>query len=151
MSESSPSRVAERLAAIADGFTSVEPAARAGLLAEYAGQLAPLPPELTRAVEAGLGRVHECETPLFVFPSVQDGALHLYAWAPPQSATSRAFAAMLAEVLDGEPPAPAAALPDARTLIASLGLQHLLVARRQVGVDGLIRRVKGAVAQTPDS
>lgn len=145
MSGASPA--AERLAAIADLFTSVEPSDRAGLLAEYAGQLAPLPPELTRAVEAGLGRVHECETPLFVFPSVQEGALHLYAWAPPQSATARAFAAMLAEVLDGAPPAAAAALPDARALIASLGLQHLLVARRQVGVDGLIRRVKDAVAQ----
>ena len=136
-----------RLQAIADVFQTVEPADRAGLLAEYAGRLAPLPAELQRAVDAGLGRVHECETPLFVFPAVRDGAVHVYAYAPPQSATARAFAALLAEVLDGEPPEAAAEIPDAPQLIRLLGLERILVTRRQVGVQGLIRRVKESVAQ----
>ena len=137
----------DRLQAIVDVFQTVEPSDRPGLLAEYAGRLAPLPDALQRAVDAGIGRVHECETPLFVFPAVRDGAVHVYAYAPPQSATARAFAALLAEVLDGQPPEAAAHLPDALPLIQMLGLERILVARRQVGVQGLIRRVKESVAQ----
>lgn len=137
----------DRLAAIADLFQTVEAADRPSLLAEYAGRLAPLPPALQRAVDAGLGRVHECETPLFVFPAVRDGQVHVYAYAPPQSATARAFAALLAELLEGQPPEAASALPDAPQLIRMLGLERILVARRQVGVQGLIRAVKESVAQ----
>ena len=135
-----------RLQSIVENFQLVDPGDKLALLVEYAERLPPLPPELQRAVDAGVGRVHECETPIFVFPAVRNGRVFVYAWAPDQSVTPRAFASLLIEAVDGGTPEDVQELPDASALVRLLGVEQKIVPRRQVGIQGLIDRLKHGVA-----
>src|SRR5260370_1069715 len=74
---------------------------RLQLLLEFSRELPPLP-----ARSAGhrdlLERVPECQTPLFLAVEVDDdGTVHLFFDAPPQSPATRGFAGILRAGLDG--------------------------------------------------
>ena len=118
---------------------------RLQLLLGYAKRFPELPPELVEARDAGLNRVHECQTPLFLWVGVEEGRVRIHADAPREAPTVRGFMSFLIDVLDGEPPQAAADLPD--TLLEDLGLGEVLGVMRTQGLGAVIRRVKGDVAR----
>lgn len=118
---------------------------RMQLLLSYAKRFPELPPELAAARDAGLNRVHECQTPLFLWVGVENGVVRLHADAPREAPTVRGFMSFLIDVLDGKPPETVAALPG--NLLEEMGLGEVLGVMRTQGLGAVIRRVKGDVAR----
>ena len=98
--------------------------------------------------DAGMGRVHECQTPVFLYPQFTgagaDRRVRIHADVPRESPTVRGLVALLVETLDGAAPEEVAAVPD--DLLAQLGIAQHLGARRQQGFAGVLRALKRAVA-----
>ncbi|MEL7169982.1 MAG: SufE family protein [Bacteroidota bacterium] len=134
-----------KLDEIIETFQFVEPPMRLELLLDYANNLPPLPESLKAKRDAGLGRVHECQSPVFVFPEVENDAVALHAWAPNEAPTARAFVSLLIDALDGAAPSDVAVVPD--DLLNQLGIGKQLGMTRQQGLAGVLYRVKHGVAQ----
>ncbi|MEM9997538.1 MAG: SufE family protein [Bacteroidota bacterium] len=134
-----------KLDEIIETFQLVDPPIRLELLLDYAGSLPPLPDALKAQRDAGLGRVHECQSPVFVFPRVDDGTVALHAWAPSEAPTARAFVSLLIDALHGATPDDVAAVPD--DLLHRLGIGQQLGMTRQQGLAGVLYRVKHGVAE----
>ncbi len=133
-----------RLDEEAELFQSADPETRLYLLLDYGERLPPLPARYAAARDAGLGRVHECQTPVFLFPEIHDGGVRLHADVPRESPTVRGLVGLLAEALDGAPPEDVAAVPD--DLLQQLGIAQQLGMRRQQGFAGVLFQLKKAVA-----
>ena len=90
-----------KLAEIRDDFLELEEPDRLLLLLEFADELPALPPRYADHPDL-LERVVECQSPVFMFVEVDDeAAVHLYATAPRESPTTRGFASILSQGLDG--------------------------------------------------
>ena len=81
-----------------------------------------LPVELREARDRGLGRVEECQTPLYLWVGVEDGRVRIHADAPREAPTVRGFVGFLVEALDGGDPASIVDLPD--DLMDRMGLSE---------------------------
>jgi len=136
------------LAETIDLFRSTDPDTRLYLLLDYSDRLPPLPTELEALRDAGMGRVHECATPVFLYPRIEteggEQRVHLHADVPRESPTVRGLVSLLAETLDGAAPAEVAAVPD--NLLDELGIAGQLGQRRQQGFAGVLLSLKLAVA-----
>ncbi|TFC97043.1 MULTISPECIES: SufE family protein [Cryobacterium] len=90
-----------KLAEIRDEFLELEEPDRLLLLLEFADELPALPSRYADHPDL-LERVVECQSPVFMFVEVDvDLAVHLHATAPRESPTTRGFASILAQGLDG--------------------------------------------------
>jgi cysteine desulfuration protein SufE len=131
----------ERLDEICATFRSVDRAMRLEMLLDFARKLPEIPPHLAERRDAGLGRVHECVTPLFLWLEPGSGdALRLHIDVAEEAPTVRGFAGLLVRVLDGEPSATFDELPD--DLIERLGLHDVIRMNRRVGIAALIARIR---------
>jgi cysteine desulfuration protein SufE len=130
---------------VVETFAGLDVETRRELLLDYADDLPDLPERYREAMEHGLGRVHECQSPVFVFPEVEAGAVHLHAYAPPESPTVRGVVSILSQTLDGASPSDVAAVPD--DLFARMGLVEAIGMMRQRGLAAVLHRVKYAVAE----
>ena len=135
----------EALQETIETFESVDPAIRLDLLLDYARSLPPLPQSLHEARDQGLGRVTECQSPVFLYPQVQDGAVHIDAFVPSEAPTARGLVSLLAQTLEGATPEQVAAVPD--DLLYRLGLAQQLGMMRQQGLAATIARLKHGVAE----
>ena len=114
------------------------------LLAQ-AKRLPPLPPELTQARDHGLGRVEECQTPLYMWVGVEGGCVRIHADAPSEAPTVRGFVGFLVEALDGTDPAAVRDLPE--DLMDRMGLTEALGVQRTRGFSAVLRRIRRDVAR----
>lgn len=130
-------------------FRKLDRQMRLQQLLSYAKKFPELPEELKAARDAGLGRVHECQTPLFLWVSVDDDRVRLHADAPREAPTVRGFIAFLMDVLQGASPDEVAALPG--DLLDRMGLSEVLGLMRTQGLGTVIRRVKTDVARAAAS
>ena len=103
--------VPEKLQTIVDTFQSAPKQLRLQLLLEYSKKVPPLPAELAEN-RGELERVHECQTPVYLWVEVDDGRVHIYADVPPESPTVRGFISLLARSLEGAAPEDVARIPD---------------------------------------
>lgn len=106
----------------------------------YAKRFPELPEELHEARDAGLGRVEECQTPLYLWVAVEGGTVRLHADAPREAPTVRGFVGFLMEALEGASPEDVAAVP--LDLMDQMGLGDVLGVRRSTGLGAVIRRIK---------
>src|SRR6476646_777127 len=119
MTTSNDERVAlpTALAEIAEDFSSVSARERLQLLLEFSDELPGLP-ERFAGHEELLEQVDECQSPIFLAveldqPSAADEAVvHLYFQAPAEAPTTRGFAGILHEGLDGLAATEVLAVPD---------------------------------------
>ena len=118
---------------------------RLQLLLEYARKLPPLPAELEAARSEGLGRVQECQTPLFLWVGIENGGVRIHADAPVEAPTVRGFVSFLADALNGRSPAEVADLPD--DFLQRMGLHEVLGVMRSRGLEAVLRRIKRDVAR----
>ena len=130
-------------AEIAETFRVAGPDLRLELLRDYARQLPDLPKDYAEMRDAGLGTVPECQSPVFLYVEVKEGRVLLYADAPREAATARAFLAVLHEAFHEARPADIEEAPD--DPIEQMGLTNRLGLQRRKGLTALYRRVQQAV------
>jgi cysteine desulfuration protein SufE len=134
-----------QLAEIRDDFLALETPDRLQLLLEFANELPELP-ERYRDHPDLFERVLECQSPVFIFVEVDDASrVHLYATAPKESPTTRGFASILAQGLEGLTADQVLAVPDDFPL--TIGLTEAVSPLRIRGMSGLLGRTKRQVME----
>jgi len=135
-----PSTVAARIDAVVEEFADLEGREKLELLLEYASRLPPLPPEVTAARPADQQRVHECQTPVFLWPEVRDGGAWLHADVAAEAPTVKGFVAILAEAVAGRPVEEVLAVGD--DLVDRTGLAGVLGILRARGLRAIVGHAK---------
>ena len=136
------------LAEIVDDFTTLPIRDRLQLLLEFSRELPDLPPRLAEHPEL-LEPVPECQSPLFLVTEIEadqpDPEVHLYFSAPPEAPTTRGFAGILHQGLNGLPASTVLAVPD--DLSHRLGLAAAVSPLRLNGMAAMLFRIKRQVRQ----
>jgi len=125
-------------------FKAADRSTRLETLLDYSRRLPPLPQRLEAEKERGDHRVHECQTPVFLWVEVEQGKVHIHADVPRESPTVRGFIALLARSLEGAAPEDVARVPD--DLLDQLGLSETLGMTRTQGLTAILQRIKRSVA-----
>lgn len=114
---------------------------RLQLLLDYADRLPDLPPEFRDARDHDLARVHECQTPVFLWlESGAEGRVVLQAEVARESPTVRGFVSLLKRHIDGGRAEEVAMIPD--DLLDRLRLAELLGMTRIQGLTAVLGRIK---------
>ena len=129
----------EGLQDIIDMFSNAAPDERLDMLLEFAIDMPDLPEELGDARDR-MEQVHECQTPVFLLATMEDGKVYYCLDVPRESPTVRGFAAILCEGLNGASPEAIAAVPN--DLSQRLGLHKVLSPLRLRGLTALLNRMK---------
>ena len=131
------------MAEIVEDFQALPERERLQLLLEFSQGLKPLPAQYEDHPEL-MERVDECQSPVFVNVEVDEAsAVHLHVSAPPEAPTTRGFAGVLQEGLEGLPAAEVLALP--ADVCFRLGLEQAVSPLRMRGMTGMLARVKRQV------
>jgi cysteine desulfuration protein SufE len=134
-----------KLRAVVDDLASLPPELRIEVLVEYAERVPPLPDRYAED-RSGMEQVTECQTPFFLAAEVDaEGRVTLWFDCAPEAPTTRAFAGILAEGLDGATVDAVLAVPDGFYL--EMGLGEAISPLRLRGMDAILRRLKAQVEQ----
>lgn len=132
--------VQERLDAIIAEFADLDGREKLELLVDFAKGLPPLAAEYERRKSAEDRRVHECQTPVFLWMEADDGKARLVAEVAPEAPTVKGFVAILAEAVAGRPLVEATALSD--EILERMGLAEVLGMMRSRGLHAIVARVR---------
>jgi cysteine desulfuration protein SufE len=133
------------LAELVDDFADVGPKERLQLLLELSQELPELPQRYTDAAST-MEQVPECQSPLFLAVEVEDEgdrAVHLFFSAPREAPTTRGFASIMSNGLNGQPAADVLAVPD--DFYVALGLAQAVSPLRLRGMSAMLGRIKNQV------
>ena len=138
------------LAEIAADFREAAPPDRLQLLLEFSDELPELPARYADAPEK-LEQVHECQSPLFLAVevgedpgvAVEDQRVSLFFSAPPESPTTRGFAGILHEGLDGLSVREVLETSDQAPM--EFGLAEVVSPLRMRGMVAMLSRIKRQV------
>jgi cysteine desulfuration protein SufE len=125
-------------------FQAADRQTRLETLLDYSKKLAPLPERLEAEKRLGHNRVHECQTPVFLWVELNSGQVHIHADVPRESPTVRGFISLLARSLDGQTPEAVSRIPN--DLLDQLGLSETLGMTRTQGLTAILYRIKSSVA-----
>ncbi|MDX5310791.1 MAG: SufE family protein [Rhodococcus sp. (in: high G+C Gram-positive bacteria)] len=126
------------LAEIVDDFAAVEGQDKLQLLLEFSRELPPIPAELE---EAAMEPVPECQSPLFLSVDTADREhVRLHFSAPPEAPTTRGFASILHQGLDGLSAEQILEVPD--DFYSALGLAEAVSPLRLRGMSAMLARIK---------
>lgn len=139
----SEAKVPAALQEIADDFQALSGPDRLQLLLEFSDGLPELPERYAEHPEL-LEPVPECQSPIFLITEVDgtgpDAKARLFFSAPPEAPTTRGFAGILAEGLDGLTVGEVLAVPDDVT--GQMGLAEVVSPLRLRGMAGMLGRIK---------
>ncbi|MFI5495434.1 SufE family protein [Actinoplanes sp. NPDC051859] len=128
-----------KLAEIVAEFASAPRDVVLEMLLEFSDAMPPLPAELK--THEGMEQVPECQTQFFLRAEVQaDDTVQTWFDCPPEAPTTRAFAGILAEGLDGARAAEILAVPD--DLYSRMGLAAAITPLRIRGGTAILGRLK---------
>jgi cysteine desulfuration protein SufE len=131
-----------RLADVIEEFAELEPRERLESLLDYCDQMPELPPAYQLEKAAGLHRVHECQTPVYLWVDVVDGIVRIHADVAPEAPTVKGFVALLVSALSGATPDEVVAVP--ADLLQRLGLVEALGMVRTRGLHAILHRIREA-------
>jgi len=132
-----------RLQEIVDEFAGLPPELRLEALLDYSRRVPPLPPRLAGHRDA-MEQVPECQTPFFLAAEVaDDDAVTIHFDAPPEAPTTRGFAGILSEGLNGASAAEVLAVPNGFS--SALGLDRVVSPLRLRGISAILARLKRQV------
>ena len=134
-----------RLDTIVRRFQQADRDTRLETLLDYSRKLPPLPDRFAQAREAGLNRVHECQTPVFLWVEAgerPEDIVDIHADVPRESPTVRGFVALLIQGLQGMTRAEVAALP--ADLLDQLRLGETIGMNRTQGLSAIVARIRRA-------
>lgn len=133
------------LAQIRDDFEALGIKDRLQLLLEFSIELPELP-ERYREHPDLFERVEECQSPVYIFVDIDaERIVHVYATAPKEAPTTRGFASILVQGLDGLTATAVLALPD--DFPRNLGLTEAVSPLRIRGMTAMLWRIKRQVTQ----
>lgn len=124
-------------------FKELEPSDRLETLLEYSELLPELPKRFQLERNTEDNRVHECQTPVYLWIEVDEDKLGIYADVPRDSPTVRGFISLMISILSGGKPSEALSLNS--SLLRELGLAETLGMIRTQGLQGVLRRIKSEV------
>jgi cysteine desulfuration protein SufE len=128
------------LARTVERFQSADRQTRLELLLDFAKKLPEIPARYVAARDQGLGRVPECQSPVFLWMESENGKLQLLADAPREAPTVRGFVSLLARGVNGATAAEVAEIPG--DLLDRLGIAEVLGMMRTQGLSAILGRVK---------
>lgn len=143
MTESQPSQIPPALDKILRRFATLTPDMTRQALVQYANRLPALPDRFA-GLDLEQYRVHECQTPVAIFPETVDGRMYYHADVPRESAAIRALLSLLFDALNGQPPEATLAIPPdfVRQVMGKIGLSA-----REAGLNAMVERLKRAARQ----
>lgn len=136
------------LAEIVDDFAAVPDPEKLELLLEFSDELPELPSRYD-GHEEEMEQVVECQSPLFLAVELEgaeeqaagpESVVRLFITAPPEAPTTRGFASVLSQGLDGLTAAEILAVPD--DIPNRLGLAKALTPLRLRGMSAMLGRIK---------
>ncbi|GGK76143.1 SufE family protein [Ornithinimicrobium pekingense] len=133
------------MADLAEDFHAVSQKDRLQLLLELSNELPGLPERYAGRLDQ-MERVDECQSPLFLAVEVADDparTVSLFFDAPAEAPTTRGFAGILHEGLDGLPADEVLAVPDDAPY--RFGLAEAVSPLRMRGMVGMLGRIKRQV------
>ena len=129
-----------KLQRIVDLFAGAPKDLRLEALLEYSRKVPPLPPDLEGHREA-MEQVVECQTPFFLATEVdEDQRVHVWFDCPPQAPTTRGFAGVLAEGLNGATVDEVLDVPE--DFYTRMGLAEAISSLRLRGMGAILHRLK---------
>ena len=134
----------ESLAKIRDDFLALEQRERLEMLLEFSNELPELPARYQEHPDL-FERVEECQSPVFIFVEVNDGIVQLFATAPREAPTTRGFASILVQGIDGLTVEQVLGIPD--DFPNTLGLTAAVSPLRIRGMTALLGRTKRQVRE----
>jgi cysteine desulfuration protein SufE len=131
-----------RLSEIVDEFADAPRDVVLEMLLEYVDAVPDLPAEL--ADHAGMEQVPECQTPFFLRATVRpDHRVDVWFDCPPEAPTTRAFAGILAEGLEGATADEVLAVP--ADIYQRMGLANVISPLRVRGGSAILARLQRQV------
>jgi len=137
--------VRERLDELVGEFADLDAREKLELLIDFANGLPPLTADYQARKAIEDRRVHECQTPVFLWMESQDGSARLIAEVAPEAPTVKGFVALLAEAINGRPTADVATISD--DVLDRMGLADVLGILRTRGLRAIVARVKRGFAE----
>lgn len=135
----------ETVVGLIEDFASISVKDRLNLLLEFSDNLPELP-ERYRDHPDLFERVEECQSPIFLFVEVDDqNSVSLFFTAPAEAPTTRGFAGILHEALDGHSVEEVLAVDD--DFPSKLGLAEAVSPLRMRGMRAMLHRIKRQVAE----
>lgn len=131
-------------AAIAADFEAIPDQEKLNLLLEFANELPELPERLADHPDL-MERVLECQSPVYLFAELEEGAVRIHATAPKEAPTTRGFASILAQGAAGMTADEFLALRDDSPF--ELGLTKVVSPLRMRGMVGMIARAKRQIRE----
>jgi cysteine desulfuration protein SufE len=133
----------QKLEQIAAEFEEAPASFRLPMLLEYSKKVPPLPAYLEEHRDQ-MEQVHECQTPFFLAEEIDDeGRVHMFFDAPQEAPTTRSFAGVLHEGLDGLTADEILAVPD--DFYTKMGLNEVISPLRLRGISAILWRLKRRV------
>jgi cysteine desulfuration protein SufE len=129
---------------VIDDLASIDEGARLEVLVEFAEALPELPPRYADHPDL-LERVEECQSPVYLFVEVTEGKVALFLTAPKEAPTTRSFASILHQSLDGQDVA--TVLDFDNEFPERLGITKLVSPLRMRGIRGMLARIKRQVKE----
>ena len=126
-------------------FKAADRQTRLETLLDYSKKLAPLPERYQLAKQQGENRVHECQTPVFLWVEAgeaPDDVVEIHADVPRESPTVRSFVSLLIRGLEGMTRAEVAAIPV--DLLDQLRLAETIGMNRTQGLSAIVTRIRRA-------
>ena len=137
--------VQERLDELVGEFADLDAREKLELLVDFANGLPPLSPEYQSRKAVEDRRVHECQTPVFLWMESAGGSAQLVAEVAPEAPTVKGFVSILAEAINGRPAGDVAAISD--DILDRMGLADVLGILRTRGLRAIVARVKRGFAE----
>jgi cysteine desulfuration protein SufE len=135
----------ESIEELVNDFNGVSVRDRLLLLLEFSDNLAALPERYAEHPDL-LERVEECQSPVYLFVEINDGdKVNLFFSAPPEAPTTRGFAGVLHEALDGHSVDEVLAVDE--DFPNRLGLTEAVSPLRLNGMRAILRRIKRQVKE----
>lgn len=134
----------DSLAQIRDDFLELEQHDRLLLLLEFANELPEFPPQYLDHPDL-LERVEECQSPVYIFVEVENNIVQLFATAPKEAPTTRGFASILVQGLNGLTVEEVLDVPDFYP--QDLGLTEAISPLRIRGMTAMLDRTKRQIRE----
>jgi len=133
-----------KAAALILDFQSLSLKDRLQLLLEFSDGLPTLPPRYQDHPDL-FERVEECQSPVYLFVEVEGGLVHLFFTAPAEAPTTRGFAGILSDVLDGA--TVSEVLHFDEDFATKIGLHEAVSPLRMRGMRAMLARIKRQVRE----
>ncbi len=132
-----------RIEEIVREFEGADQQEMISLLIDYSEDLPEIPERFAEHVDRNMHRVHECETPVFIWVEMENGRVNIFADVPEPFPTVRGLVSILVSAFDGLSPGEIESAP--ADFISRLGLAQKLGIRRVRGLSAVYARIKSEV------